>query len=1159
MSLKYIIGRAGSGKTTYCLNKIREKLAESPEGNNLILLVPEQATFQNEMELINTPNIKGMMRAQVLSFRRLAWQVLQETGGGAKVHLGDLGKRMVIRKFLEENKSQLQVFQGAADLPGFVDSLAEAISEMKLYRVGVNDLKRVLEEKATDTSLLLAKIEDLVIIYENLQEYLQDTYLDPDDYLNILAEKIPYSTIISGAEIWIDGFTGFTPQELNVIATLLKHAKRVNVTITLDKPDFSPITLSPFTETYNTYQKIKELALKNGVLEEEPYFLDRSIPYRFQGSSSLAYLEKSFFDLSAESYSGEIEDIKIISAQNHRAEVEAVAREIRYLCRDKGFRYRDIGVLLRDFNNYDLLIETIFADYEIPFFLDRKRTVLHHPLVELIRSALEVVREGWTYQSVFRYLKTDLANISRDKVDILENFCLARGIKGSIWYKEDSWNFTNCDIEDINEIRWQAIRELKIFQDKINQAKNVVEVTQALYELLLDLRVPQKLETWAQIAESSGRLEVSREHSQIWNGIVELLDQLVETMGEENFLIDSFSKILDSGLENIRLGLIPPGLDQVVVGSLDRSRNPNLRAAFVLGVSDGILPARPHEEGIFNDTERELLKNMGLVLSPGSREKLLREEFLVYTSLTRANAYLVLSYPLADLEGKALRPSLVITRIKELFPKIQEEHIGIEPRGPEEDWEFISHPRRTLAYLGAKLRQAKEGLEVSPLWWEVYSWFLEEEERKKDLVRVIQGLFHQNQVRPLNPSLARKLFSNPFRVSVSRLEKFQACPFSHFVAYGLKLKERELYRFQEMDLGLFFHEAMERFTKRLIEEKRDWANLSQQEILAITDTIVEEVAPQLQNQVLLSSARYRYLTGKFKKTLQRGVKVLKEHARRGKFKPIGLEILFGPGGTLPGLKFILQDGTQIELVGRIDRIDAAEKDKQYFLRVIDYKSGSTGLNLLEVFYGFKLQLITYLDIVLTYGQELIGSGEVLPAGVLYFYLRDPLVSSGGPLNQEKIELEILKDLKMQGLVLADLNVFQLMDGETQEKWSPIIPVGLKKEGSQLLKEGKEVTPDSNPLELFQKKSQVVTKDQMDTIRRHVRFLIKDCGEKILAGEAAIAPYQLENFKACEHCSFQVVCQFDPQVEGNSYRVLKIIDEEEIWENLNLWGKISSQN
>ena len=507
-------------------------------------------------------------------------------------------------------------------------------------------------------------------------------------------------------------------------------------------------------------------------------------------------------------------------------------------------------------------------------------------------------------------------------------------------------------------------------------------------------------------------------------------------MGEENFLIDSFSKILDSGLENIRLGLIPPGLDQVVVGSLDRSRNPNLRAAFVLGVSDGILPARPHEEGIFNDTERELLKNMGLVLSPGSREKLLREEFLVYTSLTRANAYLVLSYPLADLEGKALRPSLVITRIKELFPKIQEEHIGIEPRGPEEDWEFISHPRRTLAYLGAKLRQAKEGLEVSPLWWEVYSWFLEEEERKKIWFWVIQGLFHQNQVRPLNPSLARKLFSNPFRVSVSRLEKFQACPFSHFVAYGLKLKERELYRFQEMDLGLFFHEAMERFTKRLIEEKRDWANLSQQEILAITDTIVEEVAPQLQNQVLLSSARYRYLTGKFKKTLQRGVKVLKEHARRGKFKPIGLEILFGPGGTLPGLKFILQDGTQMELVGRIDRIDAAEKDKQYFLRVIDYKSGSTGLNLLEVFYGFKLQLITYLDIVLTYGQELIGSGEVLPAGVLYFYLRDPLVSSGGPLNQEKIELEILKDLKMQGLVLADLNVFQLMDGETQEKMVP---------------------------------------------------------------------------------------------------------------------------
>lgn len=1139
LSLRFILGRAGSGKTTCCLDAIRRDLERAIEGKNLILLVPEQATFQNELELASTPFLNGIIRAQVLSFRRLAWHVLQEVGGGARIHIGDLGKHMVIRQFIENRKTELKIFSGASEQPGFVESLAGAISEFKLYQVQVKDLERILEEKSGEDSLLLSKLADLRLIYQDLEEYLLGRFIDPDDYLNLLAEKVHLSSTIINGEIWIDGFTGFTPQELKVIEALLGTAQRVNITLTLDSK-----ASDVFNITRDTYNKISELALKKGVLIEKPLLLDQETPYRFQGSPALAHLEKFFFNLEVESFEEEAHDIKIISAQNHRVEVEAIAREIRKLCREQGYRFKDIAVILRDFANYDLLIETIFSDYDIPFFIDRKRTVMHHPLVELIRSALEVVEDGWSYQSVFRYLKTDLANVTRWEVDILENYCLAHGIKGKTWYNGRPWQYrkkheassTNelgenekKELAYINKIRDRAIKELKGFYDKVIEAVTTKHVIQAVFQLLVDLDVPRKLEKWAELANDEGQLEMAREHNQIWDGIVDILDQMVETLGEQMINLESLRKVMDSGLESLKLGLIPPGLDHVMIGSLERSRNPNLKAVFVMGVGDGVLPARPLSEGLFNDFEREFLKDLGLELAPGTKEKIFDEEFLIYTALTRASQYLVLSYPLADSEGRALRPSLVIKRVKELFPKINELNIGVEPSGEVEiDLEFISHPQKALAFLGAKLRQAKEGQAIDPIWWDVYHWLLNDTRGRIGLEKVIEGLFHHNQTSPIDPILARKVFGNPLRVSVSRLEKFQSCPFSHFTSYALGLKEREVFKFTQPDLGQFFHVALEQFSKKLAERNLDWGQVDKKEVLDITNEIVENLIPQIQNEILLSSAKYRYLTKKFKKTIQRAALVLMEHARRGKFRPVGLEVAFGPQGQLPALKLTLDDGTEMELVGRIDRIDAARMDDKFLLRVIDYKSGAAGLSLLEVFYGFKLQLVAYLDIILTYAQHLLDAQDVLPAGVLYFYLKDPLINTSGPIDQDEIESIILKELKMQGLVLADVKVFRLMDSETKEGWSPIIPVAINKENN------------------FYKNSQVASLEKIEILRNHIRQVLKQAGETILKGDVSISPYQLKGFKACNYCSFQIVCQFDPQVEGNSYRTMKPMDNEEIW-------------
>jgi len=1131
MSLKFILGRAGSGKTTFCLKSIQDQLKTPCIDKNLILLVPEQATFQNEMELCTNPLLGGIMDAQVLSFRRLAWRVLQEAGGGARVNIGDLGKAMVIRRFIEKRKDELQVFSGASRQPGFIDSLAGAISEFKLYRISVEDIAQVLENKRGEDSLLTSKLSDLKLIYGDLEEYLQGRFLDPDDYLTLLAQNIPFAPFLKEAEIWLDGFTGFTPQELEVLGVLLRTAQRVNITLTLDDKG------EVFTITRNTYQNINQMAIEGGTPIEKPLILNGDLPYRFQNSPTLAYLEKSFFDIEQGTYSQQVQDIKIISAQNHRAEVEAIAREIRRLCREEGYRYKDIAVILRDFAHYDLIIETVFSDYEIPYFMDRKRTVLHHPLVELVRSALEIVTDDWSYLAVFRYLKTDLTGLSREEVDILENYVLAYGIKGRKWYDEKAWQYGK-NTAYINNIRKKAQKELELFFHKVKEASKSIDISRALFELLQDLQVPQKLEAWAEQANEEGRLENAREHSQIWDGVVDILDQVVETMGEEEIELESFSKIMNAGLESLRLGLIPPGLDHVVVGSLERSRNPNIKGAFVLGVSDGIIPKKPMSEGLFNDWEREFLRDMGLELAPGTKEKISDEEFLIYTALTRASKFLVLSYPLADSEGRALRPSSVIRRVKELFPSISEIYTSLEPPGEVAgDLDFISHPQKALAFLGAKLRQAKEGQAVDPIWWDVYHWLLTSYREKRGLLKVVNGLFHTNQTEPIDPILARKIFTNPFRVSVSRLEKFQACPFSHFSSYGLGLKERQMFKLTQPDLGQFFHGALESFARKLEEKNLDWAEVDKGQVLVISNQIVEDLIPQIQSEILLSSARYRYLTKKFKKTVQRAALVLMEHARRGKFRPVGLEIAFGPEGQLPALKLVLDDNTEMELVGRIDRVDAALKGDKYALRVIDYKSGSAGLSLLEVFYGFKLQLLAYLDIVLTYAKELVDSEDVVPAGVLYFYLKDPLITSTGPLSDEAIESSILKELKMQGLVLADLDIFNLLDAETKDGWSPIIPAGINKEGTA-----------------FHKASKVASFEQMEFLRKHIREVLKQSGEQILAGDVSISPYQLKDFKACQYCSFQAVCQFDTQMEGNNYRMVKQIENEEIWQTLS--GRVS---
>ncbi|ABZ85506.1 ATP-dependent nuclease subunit b [Heliomicrobium modesticaldum Ice1] len=1211
MSLRFILGRAGTGKSRACLDEIAQELKGSPQGPPLLFLVPEQATFQTERALATMPGLGGTIRAQVFSFRRLAYRVLQEVGGSARIPIGDLGKRMILRNLLEKHKDELRLFHRSAGQPGFADALAGALSELKLYNIDATSLDRCQTEviERQGAGLLADKLHDLALLYGALKTFLEGKYTDPDDYLHLLAQRIPGSVMLRDAEVWVDGFAGFTPQELSVLAALMSACRRVNVALCLDPTELDePCDLDdPFFRTRETQAKLLQLAFDRGIVIEKALHLvpapGQSAP-RFQ-HPELQHLESFYFRRPAPPWLGGTQSLFVCAAANRRSEVEGAAREIIRLCRDQGYRWRDVAVLLRDLESYYDSIESVFSDFGIPLFIDSKRPAPHHPLVELIRSALEAVLRDWAYEPVFRYLKTDLVPLSRGETDRLENYVLAHGIRGRRWRDREPWLFRRrltlgedalsefsdqelAELAEINGARDRARAALASFHKAVVGAKAVRPITAALYQLLVDLKAPEQISCWIAEAEAAGRIEEAHAHRQVWAAVIDLFDQIVESLGETPLDLATYAVVMEAGLDSLKLSLIPPELDQVFVGSLDRSRCPGIRAAFVLGVSEGVLPARPKDDGIFDDKERERIYALtGLELAPGSRRRLFDEEYHIYVALTRASERCYLSYPLADAEGRAQLPSSVIARVRELFPQVTERTWLLEPGSlptgaglsgsafagaataetaamaqtalaarttkeaamsaveRELAEEYIVHPARSLSYLIPSLREALARRPVPLVWWAVYSWLAERPAWRELLARVLSGLWHKNREQDLPKPVSRRLFGDPLRASVSRIERFLACPFSHFISHGLRLKERRIFRLAAPDLGEFFHAALKQFGERLRRDRLDWGALPREELFRLTGEVVSDLAPQLQNEILLSTARHRYLTGRLQQTLSRAVIVLGEHARRGQFRPLALEVGFGPEELLPPVQVPLTGGRWMDLVGRIDRIDGFFVGDASWLRVIDYKSNRANLKLADIAHGLKLQLLAYLDVALRHGNRLLQGcalGEDRPSslsaatachpgGMLYFGICDPLLSTGGPLTRDEAERAILKEAKMCGHVLADPAVVAAMDGQTRQGYSPLIPVGLKKEGG------------------FYSASSVLTMEQFALLRQYLQSIVARVGEAILDGLVSIRPHRRDDRLACSFCPYKSVCQFDLLLQDNDYRLLIDDPPEKIWEKI----------
>jgi ATP-dependent helicase/nuclease subunit B len=906
----------------------------------------------------------------------------------------------------------------------------------------------------------------------------------------------------------------------------------------------------------------------------EVIVLGETVLPRFKESSMLAHLERNYeqrLSPRRKHYSAVAEEstqdqIQIYAAVHRRAEVEGAAREIRKLVRDKQLRWRDIAVRVRNVEAYGDLLAAVFEDYGIPYFFDQKRGMMQHPLIEFIRSSLEVIMHNWQSDAVFRCVKTDFllpihkgkspnyeqvgeSAINRASMDELENYVLAYGIQGYRWLEARSWEirrFVSLEdeeatekVEDLAALRriqtssQTIIRPLALLQERMKLAENVQQRTEVLFDHLSEVGVPERLQQWGDECIAAGNPLKAREHNQIWDQIMNMLDQMVEMMGEEVVSLELFNRLLDAGLENIRMALVPPSLDQVLIGSIDRTRSAQVKHAFVLGVNDGILPQRMNEDSLISENEREILLASGLHLADGSRRKLLDEQFLIYTVLCAPSQQLWLSYPLADEEGKSLLPSEVIKQVKSLFPQMQERLLLAEPGGShsnEEQMDFIAQPERSLSYLTIQLKQALRGAVIAPVWWHIYNWFAMQPGWQEKLQRMMRSLLFTNEEPALAETTRLQLYGAHLRASVSRMERFVACPFAQFVSHGLRLQERRIYRLEAPDIGQLYHAALSALVKDMQQEGVLWGKLNLEQLTERASFIIDRLTPRLQSEILLSSARYRYIAYKLKNIIGRTAVMLAEHARRGAFTPIELELGFGPGEKLPSLHFQLDNGFDMDIIGRIDRVDRADGAQGALLRIMDYKSSHTSLNLTEVYHGLSLQMLTYLDVVITHAERWIGQ-KAIPAGVLYFHVHNPMIQSKNALHIDEVEKELKKRFKTRGLVLAESETIGLMDNELSggSGRSGIIPVALKNDGS------------------FYKNASVATREEWGLLQTYVRQTIRQIGTSITNGVVAVEPYRMGDKIACTFCNYKSICEFDPLFTGNEYRILQSRSKDLVWQ------------
>ncbi|MHC4432559.1 MAG: PD-(D/E)XK nuclease family protein [Planctomycetota bacterium] len=1101
MAVQFILGRSGSGKTGYCIEAIVEALS-----------------------------IAGYNRLHVLSFDRL--QFLLSSKNTARAVLSRIGRQMIVQRILNENKSKLRIFEQSSVMTGLSQRMARTIAELHEYAKSPQDIDGLVSELQKDkrNSLAALKFADIGLILREYLEFVEGKFVDPDLQLARACRAVTQASFIKGARLWVDGFAGFTAAEHAILAEMLKAAGDAQIALCLDPSniDFSdPASVkldevSLFGPTERTYASLIETIKQSKLELADPIILSKGL--RFSRSQPLAHIERNIFEIERPR-SDSADGIRIVSAPNARGEVQFVARHILELVRDKDCRYRDIAVIASDIDSYQHYIRADFDDYGIPFFVDKRRPLNQHPVVQLVSSALQAVTSGFTHTDIFAYLKTDLATTTRAEVDMLENYCLAFGISARDWQSDEKWHFADpesgrFDERQINRVRHKAIKPLLELQDMLcpagDQGKTVSpeQFTRAIFAFLDALDVSRTIAGWISCAHETNDLAAADEHQQFYNKFLDTFDELAEVFAGRTMTAQDYLGIVNSAFSQLTMALIPPTLDQVLVGSIERSRHPDLKAVFLIGATQRQFPVPISSDSILTDDDRIAAESVNFQLAPTSSQTLTERQYLAYIAFTRPSQFMYVTYPSTDNKGSAVPRSQFIGDLESLFEDLRQETIASEYSDIEKVYSEAELADLLCTSLSADNVAAKG--DCRGLLDSICS-----DQQLRQLGSDVLFALNYNNSAQLDAGVVREIFGRRIRSSATQLSTFAACPYQHFARYTLRLREREEFKFEPLDLGRFYHRILDKLTRQLNTRGKDFTTVDKDDLLLL---LREEITELIKEDSFISNFVSRrgyneFIIKSAAELLEDCVLAISEIMRAGSFRPRLSEVSFGTvketRETLGECEFSLEDNRLLALDGKIDRLDIATIEGRDTAIVFDYKRRDPSFGWSRFYHGLDMQLPIYMLAI----RNTASTAATNVAGAFYM----PIEVSPGKITLARLSRKADSfDYKAKGIF--DGRYAQQLDA-TASRDSRYYNF--------------YVTKDGQPYGSYSNRGALKSVDFEKVLQFAEEKIVRLAGE-IASGEISVRPYRLSQNSPCGYCKYKAVCRFDWQI--NDYNFLESVNK-----------------
>ena len=1109
MGLRIVYGRAGSGKSKFIYDEINNKI-NSGEKNKIYIITPEQFSFTAEKKLME--NKKAIINAEVITFDRMAYRVLNEVGG---IHnnLTKCGKSMLIYSILQKEKNNLTLLNKSDEN---IDLCIRTISEFKKNKILISDLKEELEK--VEDNYLKIKLKDMILIYEKFELNIENKYIDETDLLTNLEKNIEKTNFLNNSLIYIDEFVGFTKQELSVIKKIVNISKEVTIAFCTDNLDFNT---NPDTDIFYPNKKTLNKILKVLNENEKIETINLDNLYRFK-NEELIFIEKYLFNQKQEKYEKEINNIKLFLAKNKYSEIENVAKNIINLIKNNNYKFNEISIITKNITSYSALIKAIFSKYEIPVFIDEKKDLNQNTLVRYILSILEIIIKNYSYESVFNYIKNPFLNLDEDDIFKLEKYVIKYGIKNNKFKKDFIYGINEKnkkEIEYLNSLRKKIIDPLIILENKLNKKQSIENIINEFYLFLINENIEKKLNE--KIIKNNSEFE--KEYKLSYEIIINIFKEIKNIFKNEKMTLDNFYKIFKIGLKNSDLGKIPSTQDQVIVGDTERSRSHKVKAIFIIGLNDGVFPSVNKDEGFFNDTDRGYLKDKGIELAKGTVENLYDDNFNIYKAFTTAEEKLFLSYTSSDVDGKSLRASNLIFKIKKILKKLKEESDLLQK---EDNNYFLEKDLyENLIFNINSFNNKNNNVENNLIL--LYKYFNQNDQYKKILKNNLEYIKFLKLPEKIKKENIQKLYGNKLTTSVSKLETYKSCPYEYFLQYSLKLKQREELKIKNLDTGSFMHEVIDQFFQETKSRGLNIKTINEELIKDIVDKIIEEKLQEGKNYIFIATKKYQLLVKRLKRIILKAIKYIILGLNSSDFEIMGTEIAFDhKKGDYKPIKINLENGKTAEIIGKIDRIDLAKDGQNKYIRIIDYKSSIKDMDFTNIYGGLQLQLITYLD-------AMCKIEDFIPAGILYFNLLEQVINSEKKISEEEIEEKIKNNFKMKGLILADVKVAIMQDNNLiPSTSSKVIPAYMDKDGN-----------------LSSKKSSSITKEEFTKLQNYANKTIKEIINEILNGNIELKPYYKNKKTPCEYCIYKNICDFNSGLFKTEYRFINKKTKEDFFENV----------